>query len=148
LWDCNGSESQNWTFQGGSLVSAGGLCLDVTGGSSDDGTPLQVWGCWGGANQQWGMAPGATAPSPSPSPNPNPNCNPTSCSAQGFNCGSTDDGCGNTLDCGSCSGSDTCSNNVCTHPSSGGGWSSPPPQAVAAGFTNLAWIDDFTTTNT
>ena len=28
-------------------------CLDVTGNSSADGTPLQIWTCTGGANQKW-----------------------------------------------------------------------------------------------
>src|SRR5438034_264559 len=28
-------------------------CLDVTGASQTDGTLLQIYDCWGGANQQW-----------------------------------------------------------------------------------------------
>jgi hypothetical protein len=44
-------------------------------------------------------------------------CVPTSCSAQGKNCGSISDGCGVTLNCGSCSGVNTCAGggtaNVC-----------------------------------
>ena len=35
-------------------------------------------------------------------------CVPTTCAAQGKNCGSIPDGCGGTLSCGSCSGSQTC----------------------------------------
>ena len=38
---------------------------------------------------------------------------PTTCADLGFNCGAAPDGCGKSLDCGSCSGSDTCSANVC-----------------------------------
>ncbi|HEX9338055.1 MAG TPA: RICIN domain-containing protein [Pseudonocardiaceae bacterium] len=30
-----------------------GRCLDATGVSSADGTPLQIWDCTGGANQVW-----------------------------------------------------------------------------------------------
>jgi Ricin-type beta-trefoil lectin domain-like len=30
-------------------------CLDATGPSSADGTPLQIWDCTGGANQQWNV---------------------------------------------------------------------------------------------
>jgi len=30
-------------------------CLDATGPSSGDGTPLQIWDCIGGANQQWNV---------------------------------------------------------------------------------------------
>jgi hypothetical protein len=32
---------------------ASGRCLDATGPSSADGTPLQIWDCAGSANQQW-----------------------------------------------------------------------------------------------
>jgi hypothetical protein len=35
-------------------------------------------------------------------------CVPRSCAAQNFNCGPAGDGCGNELQCGSCSNSDTC----------------------------------------
>jgi len=35
-------------------------------------------------------------------------CIPTSCETQHKNCGQIQDGCGHTLDCGSCSGIDTC----------------------------------------
>ncbi len=40
-------------------------------------------------------------------------CTPTTCSAQGKNCGSISDGCGGTLNCGSCTSPNTCTNNVC-----------------------------------
>jgi len=41
-------------------------------------------------------------------------CTPaTGCSAV-FNCGEEDDGCGGTIDCGTCSGEDTCEDNICT----------------------------------
>jgi len=41
-------------------------------------------------------------------PPPTPNCTSTTCAAQGFNCGPAGDGCGNLLNCGSCSAPDTC----------------------------------------
>ena len=41
-------------------------------------------------------------------------CNPTTCLAEGKDCGTIDDGCGGTLSCGTCSGQDTCVSNVCT----------------------------------
>src|SRR5208283_4081897 len=28
-------------------------CLDVRGGDSDNGTPVEIWPCHGGANQEW-----------------------------------------------------------------------------------------------
>ncbi len=44
-------------------------------------------------------------------------CSPTTCAAQGANCGSISDGCGGTVDCGTCTGYDTCGGggipNVC-----------------------------------
>ncbi len=38
-------------------------------------------------------------------------CTPTTCTALGYNCGTIDDGCGNTLNCGNCGG--TCTNHEC-----------------------------------
>jgi peptidoglycan/xylan/chitin deacetylase (PgdA/CDA1 family) len=53
-------------------------------------------------------------------------CTPTTCSAQGKNCGTISDGCGGTLTCGSCTSPQTCGGggvaNVC-----GGGSSSCSP---------------------
>jgi hypothetical protein len=44
---------------------------------------------------------------------PEPNCIPaTECTA-GFNCGEESDGCDGTIDCGTCSGEDTCVDNIC-----------------------------------
>ncbi|MEV6007999.1 family 20 glycosylhydrolase [Streptomyces sp. NPDC051976] len=41
----------------GPVVSQeGGTCVDVTGGSSADGTPVEIWTCHGGPNQQWTAA--------------------------------------------------------------------------------------------
>ncbi|MCO5990437.1 ricin-type beta-trefoil lectin domain protein, partial [Actinoallomurus spadix] len=38
----------------GALRGVGsGRCLDVVGQSQNDGTSLQIYDCWGGANQQW-----------------------------------------------------------------------------------------------
>ena len=41
--------------------------------------------------------------------------NATECS-DGFECGVEDDGCGGTIDCETCSGEDTCEENVCVPP--------------------------------
>jgi len=32
-------------------------CLDVRGGDSDNGTPVEIWPCHGGANQEWRFSP-------------------------------------------------------------------------------------------
>jgi glucose/arabinose dehydrogenase len=35
------------------ITGIGGKCVDVNGGSSADGTKIQLWTCNGGTNQQW-----------------------------------------------------------------------------------------------
>jgi hypothetical protein len=42
-----------------------------------------------------------------------PVCVPTTCAAQGATCGSIADGCGGTLDCGSCGSGSTCQSGTC-----------------------------------
>jgi hypothetical protein len=37
----------------GSITGIGGRCVDITGGSSADGTPIELWSCTGGNNQNW-----------------------------------------------------------------------------------------------
>ncbi|MEV0157321.1 ThuA domain-containing protein, partial [Micromonospora sp. NPDC050686] len=44
----------------GRIVGLGGKCLDVNGGSSADGTKIQIWTCNNGANQQWTVTPNST----------------------------------------------------------------------------------------
>ncbi|MGN9779272.1 RICIN domain-containing protein [Micromonospora sp. H33] len=59
LADCTGGPEQQWVANpvGADLVTltnaATGMCLDVEGGSGDDGAKLQQYGCHGQANQQW-----------------------------------------------------------------------------------------------
>lgn len=53
LQACAGGASQRWTFAADGTVRALGLCLDVTGGSHDDGVPVQLWGCNGTGAQKW-----------------------------------------------------------------------------------------------
>ena len=41
----------------GRLVNpTSGQCLDDPDGSTTDGTQLQIYACWGGANQKWNRA--------------------------------------------------------------------------------------------
>lgn len=42
-------------------------------------------------------------------------CHPTTCAAHGFTCGALSDGCGSTLDCGSCTFPDVCLSNTCSN---------------------------------
>ncbi|ESK95929.1 macrofage activating glycoprotein [Moniliophthora roreri MCA 2997] len=42
---CTGADSQRWLFNDGSVKVFGNKCLDVTNGSTADGTKLQIWTC-------------------------------------------------------------------------------------------------------
>ncbi|TMB48582.1 MAG: hypothetical protein E6J56_24790 [Deltaproteobacteria bacterium] len=69
----------------------------------------------------------ANAPAPAPAP-----CTPTTCAAQGKNCGTIHDGCGGTLTCGVCTAPLTCGGggvaNVC-------GTGAPAPVTAALTLT-------------
>jgi hypothetical protein len=56
LYDCNGTASQQWQARADrSLYNPNSqLCLDATGGSSQNTTPLELWTCNGLAHQQCG----------------------------------------------------------------------------------------------
>jgi hypothetical protein len=40
----------------GPITGIGGTCADIDGGSSADGTPIQLWTCNGGNHQNWVLA--------------------------------------------------------------------------------------------
>ncbi|KAG6915946.1 hypothetical protein DXG01_009168 [Tephrocybe rancida] len=51
---CTYSDSQKWTFTGGTVRLFGTKCLDVKDGSTADGTNMQIWTCSANnANQQF-----------------------------------------------------------------------------------------------
>ncbi|MFC0436717.1 ricin-type beta-trefoil lectin domain protein [Kutzneria buriramensis] len=56
LSTCDGSASQQWSYKlNGNLVNSG-LCLDVTGGGSDNGTALELYQCGDNQlNQIWSL---------------------------------------------------------------------------------------------
>ncbi|GIF74487.1 ricin-type beta-trefoil lectin domain protein [Asanoa siamensis] len=58
IWDCHGGANQQWVFNGNGTISSAqtGLCLDVNGGATANGSAVIVWGCHGGANQRWARA--------------------------------------------------------------------------------------------
>ena len=68
-------------------------------------------------------------------------CTPTTCAAQGKNCGSLSDGCGGTLSCGSCTSPATCGGggtaNVC---GGGSGSCSPTISAYTLGKCNATVV--------
>ncbi len=55
IWDCNGGTNQRWTFNSNGTISgaASGLCLDVNGAATANGTTVILWTCTGAANQRW-----------------------------------------------------------------------------------------------
>lgn len=54
LWDCNGTNAQNWTFPGdGTIRTVNGLCMDVAWGSTANGAAIQIAYCSGNPAQQF-----------------------------------------------------------------------------------------------
>lgn len=62
-------------------------------------------------------------------------CTPTTCAAQGKNCGTISDGCGGSLTCGTCSGAQTCGGGGVTNVCGGGTTSTVPLTLAATGRT-------------
>ena len=52
-WPGNGGTTPPPTGGTGAITGLGGKCLDVTGGSTANGTQPQLWTCTSGPNQQW-----------------------------------------------------------------------------------------------
>ncbi|WP_249227817.1 ricin-type beta-trefoil lectin domain protein [Kutzneria sp. CA-103260] len=50
--DCDGQAAESWTWVNAALTHEG-LCLDVTGAGTTNGTKVELWECNGGANQKW-----------------------------------------------------------------------------------------------
>jgi alpha-galactosidase len=55
LFACNGGANQQWAFSADGSIRGvdSGLCLDVTGNSTGNGTLVELWTCTGAANQRW-----------------------------------------------------------------------------------------------
>src|SRR5262249_30129841 len=53
LWDCNGTNAQQWTVVTDGSLHALGKCLDVTYSGTANGTPVQLWDCNGTGAQVW-----------------------------------------------------------------------------------------------
>ncbi|MCO8276202.1 RICIN domain-containing protein [Actinoplanes sp. TRM 88003] len=55
IWDCAGGPNQQWNLNSNGTVSnvQTGLCLDVSGAGTANGTAVVVWGCHTAANQRW-----------------------------------------------------------------------------------------------
>ncbi|MET7643630.1 ricin-type beta-trefoil lectin domain protein [Streptomyces sp. NPDC005426] len=53
LYDCNGTNAQQWEVGSDGSVKALGKCLDVTSAGTANGTAVQLWECNGSAAQRW-----------------------------------------------------------------------------------------------
>ena len=54
LFTCNGTSSQNWTWNSGDgTLRALGKCMDVSGGATANGTLIDLWDCNGTGAQEW-----------------------------------------------------------------------------------------------
>jgi hypothetical protein len=53
LYDCNGSNAQQWTVGSDGSLQALGKCLDVTSAGTANGTTIQLWDCNGSNAQKW-----------------------------------------------------------------------------------------------
>ncbi|GHH80348.1 RICIN domain-containing protein [Promicromonospora soli] len=55
IWTCHGAGNQQWSPQADGTVRnvATGLCLDVSGGGTENGTPAIMFSCHAGDNQRW-----------------------------------------------------------------------------------------------
>ncbi|MFI9814153.1 ricin-type beta-trefoil lectin domain protein [Saccharothrix variisporea] len=58
IWDCTGGTNQQWTFNTNGTISnvRNGLCLDVSGAATANGSSVILWTCHTGANQRWAKA--------------------------------------------------------------------------------------------
>ncbi|MET7392899.1 RICIN domain-containing protein [Dactylosporangium sp. NPDC005572] len=55
LWDCHGGANQRWNRNANGTISnvQSGLCLDVSGNATANGTAVILWTCTAAANQRW-----------------------------------------------------------------------------------------------
>jgi chitinase len=53
LYDCNGTNAQNWTVGTDGTIRGLGKCMDVAAAGTANGTPVQIYDCNGTGAQQW-----------------------------------------------------------------------------------------------
>jgi hypothetical protein len=55
IYDCNGQSNQRWNLNTNGTISsaANGLCLDVNGNKTVNGTLVILWNCTTANNQRW-----------------------------------------------------------------------------------------------
>jgi hypothetical protein len=54
---CSNSGAQQWIAEADGTVRIHGKCLNVRGGGTSSGTPLNLWACNRAAAQQWRLVP-------------------------------------------------------------------------------------------
>ncbi len=64
MYDCNGTNAQQWTVGGDGTLRALGKCLDVASAGTADGTKVQLFQCNGTAAQVWRPGSGGTLVNP------------------------------------------------------------------------------------
>ncbi|MBM9508174.1 chitinase [Actinacidiphila acididurans] len=64
LYDCNGTNAQNWTVASNGTLQALGKCMDVTAAGTANGTQVQLYDCNGTAAQVWQKGSGNTLVNP------------------------------------------------------------------------------------
>merc|ERR1712216_368330 len=52
-WDYGGGSSGDWSLYLGFSASDASMCMDLKGGSTDNGTPVEIWQCNRTPNQNW-----------------------------------------------------------------------------------------------
>ncbi len=55
IWGCNKGSTQQWSFQPDGTIKglSSGLCLDVYGNNTENGTPIILWNCGNVVNRRW-----------------------------------------------------------------------------------------------
>ena len=55
IWDCSGAANQRWNLNTNGTISSAssGLCLDVKGNATANGSLVILWTCTAAANQRW-----------------------------------------------------------------------------------------------
>jgi GH18 family chitinase len=64
LYDCNGTNAQNWTVGSDGTLQALGKCMDVTAAGTANGTQVQLYDCNGTGSQKWQKGTGNTLVNP------------------------------------------------------------------------------------
>ncbi len=53
VYRCSGGDNQRFSFSRNGELRVGDMCLDIDGGSNNDGARVLAWRCSGGPNQRW-----------------------------------------------------------------------------------------------